>query len=439
MKLHPSIAAGLIVALELSLVVPASAATRVLRLEEALQTARQHQPQLTEASAATAAAIAQALQARSGLLPQVTAIGNYQRTTANFVARPSIVPSSAQNASPTFQTFDFYNFGVTATQLLYDFGQTSQRWRAAQATAGSERESQQATLLSVLNGARVAFFNACAAKALVAVAEQTLANQQKHLKQIEGFVEVGTRPEIDLAQGRTDVANAKFTLVNAQGQYATSKALLNQAIGIEGTVDYDVHEETLPPVRGEDEGSQVLFEEALLVRPDLTSLAEQRQAQALTLQSIEGAYAPSIGISTVGTEAGRQIGNQSWNWNAGITLTWPIYQGGLTDAQASQARANISSVDAQTAALRQSILVQVQQARFAVIANRAGLAAAEEALTNASQQLRLAEGRYETGVGSVIELGDAQVAQTSAAGQRVQAQFNLATARANLIQALGRE
>lgn len=420
---------------------PTPPTTRVVTLEEALQTAREHQPQIAQARANTAAAWAAADQARAGLLPQLSATGAYQRTTANFVPRPGVVPKVTQGTNPpaNFTTFDFYNFGLTANQLVYDFGQTSGQWRAAEATAGSQHETLRATLLSVLQGARTAFFTAAASRALVNVAEQTLTNQEKHLKQIEGFVDVGTRPEIDLAQGRTDVANARVSLINAQNQYAISKAQLNQAIGIEGTVDYDVREETLPPVEGEDEGSQRLFQQAIEVRPDLASLNTQHIAQELTIRSIEGGYGPSIGVSTGATEAGGQIGNLGWNWNAGLTLTWPLYQGGLTEAQVGQARANLISIDAQIRALRQSILVQIQQARLTVVANREALKASEDALVNARQQLRLAEGRYETGVGSVIELGDAQVAVTSAAAQRVQAELNLATARANLIQALGRE
>ena len=61
------------------------------------------------------------------------------------------------------------------------------------------------------------------------------------------------------------------------------------------------------------------------------------------------------------------------------------------------------------------------------------------AAVNAKERLRLAERRYQTGVGSLIDLGDAQVAQTTAAAQLVQAEFTLSTARAQLVRALGRE
>jgi outer membrane protein len=80
----------------------------------------------------------------------------------------------------------------------------------------------------------------------------------------------------------------------------------------------------------------------------------------------------------------------------------------------------------------------VEQARLGVRAARATLGAATEAADAARERLVLAEGRYQTGVGSVLELADAQLALTTALGQRVQAEFQLAAARSQLLQALGR-
>jgi len=73
-----------------------------------------------------------------------------------------------------------------------------------------------------------------------------------------------------------------------------------------------------------------------------------------------------------------------------------------------------------------------------VRANKEAVLAADEAVTNAKERLRLAEGRYQAGVGSIIELGDAQVAATTAQAQKVQADYNVSTARAQLLNALGR-
>jgi outer membrane protein len=88
--------------------------------------------------------------------------------------------------------------------------------------------------------------------------------------------------------------------------------------------------------------------------------------------------------------------------------------------------------------LRQQLRLEVDQAWLSVRAAKAALGAAAEAVENARLRLGLAEGRYQTGVGSAIELGDAQLALTSAEAQKVQADYNLAIARAQLLKALGR-
>jgi outer membrane protein len=82
--------------------------------------------------------------------------------------------------------------------------------------------------------------------------------------------------------------------------------------------------------------------------------------------------------------------------------------------------------------------LEVDQARLAVRAAKAAIVASDEAVQNARERLKLAEGRYQTGVGNAIELGDAQLAMTSTQAQKVQAEYNLASARAALLKALGR-
>ena len=123
---------------------------------------------------------------------------------------------------------------------------------------------------------------------------------------------------------------------------------------------------------------------------------------------------------------------------AGVSLTWQLFQGGFTSAQVRESEANIVNAVAQLDALRQQVHVDVQQARLAIRAGKATLSSAQQALVAARDVLAQAEARYQNGAGSVIELGDAQVATVQAGAQVVQAEFQLATARAQLVRALGR-
>lgn len=418
---------------------PLTMALRVVSLHEALKSAREHQPQILQARAQTAAARARADQARAPLLPQVTGTASYQRTTANFVARPGSVPAQFANmaAATSLDTYNFFSFGLTLSQYIWDFGQTTRRWQAARATAEAQDGSEQVTLLSIATAVHSAYFAARAGKALLAVARDNLTNQDRHLTQVQGFVQVGTRPEIDLAQARTDRANAAVQVIATENSYALAKAQLNQAMGVEDSVDFDVQDEVLPEVPGEDQGPEALLPEALKNRPEFLTLSRQITAQKLTLSAVKGAYGPSLTAGMSLTEAGTDITQLAWNFSASVNLNWSLFSGLLTVSQVREQRALLSGLEAQLSMLRQQVRLELESARLQVRGSKATLQAAGEALTNARERLRLAEARYRTGVGSIIELGDAQLALTAAAAQQVQAEYALASARTLLLRALG--
>jgi len=403
----------------------ADPAPQVLTLDQALKTAAERQPQLRQAAASTAAARARADQARAGLFPQARLSAGYDYGASGFGA-------SAGTGSS-------YSASVSANQLVWDFGQTWNRWQSAGATAESQARSEEAAKLGAAFNVRNVFSTAHANKALMGVARETLANQDKHLQQIQGFVRVGTRPEIDLAQARTDLANARVQLVNAENAYDLARAQLNQAMGVEGSIEYDVADDQAPAVEGEDGATDELLKVALPARPEVAALDQQLRAQELTVSAVSGGYWPTLGVGASVSEGGSpSSAGPNLGWSVGPTLSWSFFEGGRTNAAVREARAQLDSLRAQMDQLRQSVRLDVDQARLAVRASKAALTASADAVVNARERLKLAEGRYQAGVGSVIELGDAQVALTSALAQQVQADQRLAAARAQLLRALGR-
>jgi outer membrane protein len=288
---------------------------------------------------------------------------------------------------------------------------------------------------------RSAYLNARANKSLVAVANETLANQDRHLAQVNAFVEVGTRPRIDLAQARSDQATAQLQLIKANASYGIARAQLRQAMGINGNADFEVTDEQLGPVPGEDSTSEQLLDQALAARPEFRALQAQVLAQELTLRAIRGTFGPALGVTASGgyrrpeleTAAGATL-----ILSAGLTLSWALVEGGLERARLREGEANLINLRAGGDVTRQQVAVEVEQARLAVTSSKGAIVAARSALENARERLRLAEARYQTGVGNAIELGDAQLAVTNAGVQLLQAEFQLGTARAQLLKALGR-
>jgi outer membrane protein TolC len=419
---------------------------RVLSLPEALSLAREHQPLLRQAHAQTSAARGRVTQMRSGYLPQVAITASYTRQTGNFAPRPGAIPSTGvpvQGISGA--SYDFFAAGATGTQLIYDFGLTNGKWAAAEMSADAQRLSERAQLLTVTLNVSRAYFQAAATGALIDVARETLKNQLRHAREIEGFVDVGSRPEIDRLQSRTDVANARLQVVTAENDHRTALAQLVLAMGTEDE-RYEVAATGLDTPTGEgtpdvelpsDGVLPNLVQRALRDRPEMAGLAKQRDAQHRTAHALRGSYGPSIGAAAGATLGARDPSNVVPNWSVGATLTWNVLQGGLTVGQVEEAEANAEAAEASLSQQAQQIRFDVEQAWLSVRAARETLVHATDAAQNARARRDLAEKRYETGAGSILELSDAELASRTAAAQLVQAKLQLDTARATLLAALG--
>lgn len=431
----------------------ARADARSLSLDEALGIARKQSPVLKKAASQTDAADARADTSRSRLLPQLLGTATYQRTTANFVPRPGYTPArqmlvdangvpitavTATRPGSKLDAVNSYNFSLVANQLIYDFGATGDTLRADREASRAQLDTQHASLINTEYAVRNAFFLARAQRALVAVAEQALANQQKHLAQIEAFVAVGTRPEIDLAQTRTDLANARVQLLQAQNGYATARENLKLVMGANDDVQYEVNEDTLPALPEEEASLSVLVQRAYEARPELSSLTRQLRVQSLRTRAAKGRYGPALIATAATSKAGIELGDLTWNAYVGASLSWSLLESGSSYYAVREAEANQRGLAADLAQLSLQIRVQLEQVRLNIQTAKATVEAAEEALTNARARLSLAEGRYEAGVGNGIELGDAQLAVSQADAQRVQSEYNLAIARAQLLSALGK-
>jgi len=428
------------------LLVTLLSASRVLTLEEALETARQHQPALRQAEADLRAARARVTLARAPLLPAVNASARFGLSTTNL--QPQLGTNTSSGRVTTSDAADggvidrppfagATSASLQVSQLLYDFGQTYNRLQAAELNALASEKDALTRLNTVRFNVRSAFFSALAAKELLTVAKETLANQERHFGQVQGFVEVGTRPAIDLAQARTDRANARVQLIGAQNGYASAKAALNTAMGIEGPADFDVSTDRLAALAEETRPLVEVIDQALGARPEVEALQARMRAQQELVAAARGAYGPSLSAFT-GVNANGA--NTSFGANVtviGLSLSWNLFNGMGDWARVQEAEANVSSLSAQVDALRQQVRLELEQAQLQVRGAAESLVAADEALQAAQDRLKLAEGRYETGVGNIIELGDAQLALTNAAAQKVRAEFDLSAARAQLLRTLG--
>ena len=413
----------------------AHAEQRVLELDQALKIAEEHAPELLEAEATLQAAKARVGIARAPLLPQLSMTGSYNYGTYNF-ARGA--PIGAQRPQSLLDTRSSFSAGLRATQLIYDFGQQWSLKEAAKHNAEAEAYRRDASMLEIQYNVRNAFLDAARNRALAQVAEATLKNQERHMAQIQGFVDVGTRPLIDLAQSRTDVANAKLALLQAQNNYAAGVVQLSRTMGTPTKTDYVVSD-VLPGGESQESANiELLMQQAENLRPEFRAFKEQVKAQEAQLRSIKGQYGPILNAVGNADIQGFSFDRYAPNMGVGVSLSWPFYQGGLTNSRVAEAEAITRQIQAQLEILRQDLRVAIEQAGLSIRAATAALEVADDLVQLAKDRVTLAEGRYQAGVGNTIELGDAELALRDAQTQRVSAAYDLALSRALLHRTLGR-
>ncbi len=426
-------------ALLVLVLVTSAVAEEGLTLEAAVHQAMEQLPSLKAARAQELAANARVRESFAPMLPQVSFGLGYSRSTANFVARPGALPSSVSGASTlSLDSFDFFNGSLSAQMLVWDFFTTWNRHQATQRAAEGQAAQTKSLELTTSLEVRTAYYAAKAQDELVAVTQAALQNTQAHLTQVQAFVTAGARPEIDLAQLRAEVANAKLAVVNAKNAAALARARLGRSMGVRGAVTRALVDGAPGADSQEDESLEALLPKALEVRPEAAQLEAQVRQQELSLAAVKGTYWPTVSAQVSGTAQARQLSNVVPNVSGQLSLSWPLYQGGLTRAQEAEGEATLVAVKAQVETFTQQVRLELEQAQLDVHAAREGLEVAQEAKTAAGERLRLAEGRYQAGAGSIIELSDAQVAHTQAGAQVAQATFTLASARARFSAALGR-
>jgi outer membrane protein len=411
-----------------ALAAPLAAPT--LTLEQAVATALAHQPQVARARAELAGARAGARQAEGALGPQLSLATSYALGPARQNVNQVGVPVT---------NLGTYAAGVNADQLIWDFGQGWRRARASATQAEAQARSVQGTEQEVVLQVRTAYFAAQASEALLGVARDTVANRQRHEGRVRSLVEVGSRAPIELAQATRDLARSRLDLINAESALQLARAQLVQAMGRPPAAGFRLTAAAMPPVAGENRPLAGLVGEATSRRPDVAALDARVQAAELTLEAAERATLPGLRANAGAGTNGSPISTPNNFWNLGVGLSWPLYTSGQREAQADAARAALEAARADAEALRQQVRLGVEQAYLRVATARAATQAADAATQAAWRQLQLAEGRYVAGVGSILELGDAQLAHASARAQGIQERFNMATARAALLRALGRD
>jgi outer membrane protein TolC len=408
-----------------------SAGPEVLTLDRAIEIAMKQQPSLRQTRAQLEAAQGRVDQSRVASRPTLA-------LDATAGTGSTVVVNGAGSSPQFFTHTESTGLGAQASWRIYDFGQTSATIRAAELNAEAAEASVGTTTLDIRTNVEVAYLQAVANRKLVLVAESTVKSEDGHLDQARRFVAAQAHDPIEVAQAQARDANARSALAQAQSNEAIALANLRSAIGWVDPANSPTVAASWPaPSDTDPPGLAPLVDAARKARPEIVQLDKQLEAADASLTAARAERRPVLSATA---QTQWSPGSRDWSpeptWSAGLQLSWSLFDGGRSAADARVAHANLQSASAQRDALLVSLTSQLDSARSQIVADRANVTASTEAVAAAHSQLRLSEARYTQGLGSQIELTDAQTAVTTAEGNLVSAEFQLATAWAQLHRAI---
>ena len=411
----------------------AQAAGPQLTLQDAQAMALKNHPQIQASQALSLRADQLTREARSAYYPALN--GEVTGVQANLDSR---LGAGVLNDP---RLFNHFGSGLSLSQLITDSGRTPNLVANAKLQAQASREDFRASRYDVILGVNQAYYGVLLAQQLVKVAQQTVAARQTVVDQVSQLFKNQLKSQIDLSFAQVNLSDAKLMLLRAHDRLGEAYATLGQALGTQDAIQYQLTEQPLPP--NPPASADSLIAQAFHDRPELASLRLQHEADQKFVYAERDLKRPTVNLLAVGgalpyINPGNANANIPEGYeSAGINVQIPIFNGHLFSARRQAAEYQLQATDQRVRDLQDRIARDVrtgwERARTALEA----IAATEQLLQQANLALNLAQGRYNLGLASIVELTQAQLGQTQAQVENVNAKYDYAGAYAALQYTLG--
>jgi outer membrane protein len=404
-----------------------------LSLRDAEALAVKNHPQVLASQAIYQRANQIIIQARSAYYPALN--GEVTGAQANLNSR---MGAGVLNDP---RLFNHFGSGLSLSQLITDSGRTQNLVANAKLQAQASREDYRATRYDVILGADQAYYEVLLAQQLVKVAQKTVATRQVVVDQVTQLFKNQLKSQIDQSFAEVNLTDAKLMLLRAQDRLAAAYASLAQALGTQQAVEYQLTEEPMPPAPPASPES--LLQQAFQNRPELASLRLQESADQKFVYAERDLKRPTVSLTAVGGALPYiNPGNANADIPAGyeaaaVNVQIPVFNGHLFSARRQAAEYQLQATNQRVRDLQNRIASDVRTNFERAKTSFQAIGATEELVKQANLALDLAQGRYNLGLASIVELTQAQLGQTQAEVENVNARYEYQEAYSALQYTLG--
>lgn len=415
-----------------------------ISLEKSIHIALKQNPMVLKTRAKIEAAEGVVGQARAGFLPQLNLSGKFGKYYAEpqtmEVALTGVVSPTAI-AIGTDEQADTYNYSLKLTQALFTGGRLMNSLGMANKGLDIAKEELARITQDVTFNVIDAYYNVLKAQKFVILNEQAVEMASNHLKRTNAMLGVGMSTKADVLRNEVQVANAELELTKARQALELAKNNFNNTLGndLEDPVDIQVIEYSTVEAAAYDYNS--------LVKIAYENRPEWRQyilAKKMSEDEVSLAYSrlwpivSLVGSYDVNSLKYEAYESETKSWTALLSGSWDIFDGTASWNKITEDKAKLSAKKAEETSIRRAIALEVKDANFGLKSAVKNLEGTSKALELAEENFRIAQLRYESGVGTNLDMIDAQLALTRARTQHLLIQHDLQISKAHINKVIGR-
>lgn len=401
-----------------------------MTLEESVRTALDNNYNIKQQEAEYDSAVWARHQARRSFGPTV----NWQSTATKMGGKYY----DSANLSRSFGN------GLTLTMPIYTGGQLEGAIKAADLAMNANELGLELCKQQVKAATMSAYYQALQAKNQIKVAQDSVNTLTEHLKNVNAQYTVGTVAKSDVLGTQVQMANAEQNLINANNSYDVAIASLNNVMGLPtdtelnltDSLDYNVYEIPLEECTAYARSN----------RPDVLMADYQVAIAEAGVQQAKAGYMPKVsaqaskswaGEDPFGSDETDKRYGQNNNWTAGVVLSWDIWDNNVTQSKVNQSKAAVAKAEAAAENTRQSGDLEVRTAYLNLKAAEKSINTTQVAVDKAQEDYKIAQVRYAAGVGTNLDVMDAEEKLAQAQTNYYTALYNYNSSKAALDKAMG--
>ena len=331
---------------------------------------------------------------------------------------------------------DTFSNSVTASWTLWAGNRIESQVSQAKLSLDVSQWGIAAARQQLKYSATDAYFKFMAARDAVKLATESVERLERYLQDVKLQFEVGVVAKVDVLRSEVELAKAKQTLIEAQNAYNVTMANLNTIIGlplttelkVAGDLSYEKYDQTLA----------ACIDAALRQRPEIFQVTDAAKIAQEAVTIARSGYLPTVSaVYQAGWNDSKFAGTNNYNWTIYLTTNWTFMDSGLTAGKVKQAVEGFNKAKEELKQTVDSVRLDVQSTYLTLKSAEQSIATSSAAVGLAEEDYKIKVIRYQAGVGTNLDVLDAQVALTTAKNNNLKAMYEYNNYRAKLDKAMG--